>query len=114
MAARTVCDYCRADLDLGREFAYRYEAEGGDLDPTACAGGSLRVCRACQAGIEANAKELAGFRRDEDADRFRSQRLLFVACAVTLAVLLTGWLSSDPRPAKFPPRQFHEQAGSSP
>ena len=97
MASQTVCDYCQTELDLGREFAYRYEAEGGVLDPVRSVSGPLRVCRACQKGIEANASELGMYKRVEDADRVRSQRLLVVACVVTLGLLLVGWLSGSSR-----------------
>ena len=104
MAARTVCDYCRAELDFGREFAGRYAAEGGDLDPVAGVGGPLRVCRACQHSVEANARALARSHAEDAADRRRSRRVLGVGCAGVAAVLLAGWLVGGPPPGPRRPQ----------
>jgi hypothetical protein len=97
----THCDFCGADLDLGREFVYQVESIEFESNPMVLEvirrlpdyyGEPLRFCRKCHDSVDCN-------RRDQDdeeqlrapIDRASDRLLrwgLWVAAALAAAVVL--------------------------
>ena len=101
MAAKTYCQFCGEELDLGREFVFMVEAQVYDeriapLEVVQASehyhGEPLRVCKECQSSIDENRRDLAAAAEREGARTSRLRRALIV-----LGVVILGFLGRAAR-----------------
>lgn len=96
MLGRTYCDFCNAEMELGREFVYQFESlnfldDESELERIRLNedyhGEPLRLCNACSQGVERNRREQIAEKSDDDR-RARAASIIFTVGLTLTALML--------------------------